>query len=186
MKKVMILMALVTQASIVNAQTKISFGPKAGVNFSVWTGEGSQGAAFRTGYYAGGFVSVPVSKSFSLQPELMYSLEGTDHNVTKYTDKYLRLPFLFQYRHSSGFHAEAGPQIGWLISTWAKMKNGDPDVDAKEMRAPLETSLGFGFGWQLKAGIGFNFRYNAGISGLGDNSKLKAANIGIGAYYAFR
>lgn len=185
MKKVILLMALMAPLCIVYAQTKIQYGPKAGVNFSVWTGEGSQGAAIRTGYYAGGFASIPVSKHFAIQPELMYSEEGTDHINMRYVDKYIRLPLMMQYRHPSGFHVEAGPQLGYLLSTWAYMKNGEPDLNAKEVRSPLETSLGFGFGWQLKAGIGFNLRYNAGISNLGDGSGLRAANIGIGAYYAF-
>ncbi|GEP95853.1 porin family protein [Chitinophaga cymbidii] len=185
MKKVMILAALLAPACIIKAQTKIQYGPKAGVNFSVWTGEGSQGAKFKTGFYAGGFVAVPVSKYFIIRPELMYSEEGTDHIAMKYEDKYIRLPLLAQYRHPSGFFLEAGPQLGWLLSTWAYQKNGEPDINAKDVRSQLETHLAFGFGWQLKAGIGFNLRYNAGISGLGDGTGLKSANIGIGAYYAF-
>lgn len=186
MKKVIILMALLVQVCFATAQNKVRFGLKAGANFSVWTGEGSAGTAFKTAFYAGGFASVPVSDRFAIQPELMYSSEGTDHTGLTYTDQYVRLPLLMQYRHASGFHVEAGPQLGWLFSSIGKQKNGEPDIEAKELRSPLETSIAFGFGWQMKAGLGFNLRYNAGITKLGDGSELRSGVVGLGAYYVFR
>lgn len=185
MKKVIILAALLAQVFVASAQEQVRFGLKAGANFSTWTGEGTAESSFKTSFYAGGFASVPVSKHFAIQPELMYSGEGVDHTLLTYTDHYIRMPLLIQYRHASGFHVEAGPQLGLLLKSTAKHKSGEPDTDANGVRRNLESSVAIGFGWQTKMGLGFNLRYNTGISPLGDGTVYKSQVIGIGTYYVF-
>jgi hypothetical protein len=73
-------------------------------------------------FHAGGFVNVPISDKFSIQPELLYSAQGENGksiDVTLQND-YINLPVMDKFYVSNNFTIEAGPQIGLLLS--AKIK----------------------------------------------------------------
>ena len=75
MKKVLILTISVLFAGAVNAQT---FGVKGGANFSniIKTGDENFNTEYKTGFNAGLFAEIPVVKSLSFAPELMFSQKG--------------------------------------------------------------------------------------------------------------
>src|SRR5512135_3364883 len=131
MKK-LVLLAL-TAASFASANAQVNFGIKAGANFATLTGSGVSNVSTLTDFHGGGFAHIPLFNTFYLQPEIMYSGEGakTTESGMDFTlnQGYLNVPVLFQYRHSSGFLAETGPQIGFLLS--AKVKSGGQSEDVK-------------------------------------------------------
>jgi hypothetical protein len=98
----------------------------------------------------------------------------------------LNIPLLLQY-NASGFIAETGPQIGFLMS--AKAKADDDDVDVKDFFESTNLSWAVGLGYQLPGGIGINARYNLGLSNIAktedDDFKYKANTIQIGLSYSF-
>jgi hypothetical protein len=103
------------------------FGVKAGVNFSnVYDEQGQDFVADgKTGFAAGGFLSIPIGKVIGFQPEVMYSqkgfkatgnLLGFGYNYTR-TSSFLDIPLLLQVKPVKGFALVAGPQFSYLLDT---------------------------------------------------------------------
>lgn len=72
--KKLFLTAAVAVSSLTFAQ---QFGAKAGMNVSTISDEGFDDTKSKVGYYAGVFMNVPVSESFSIQPEVLYNNLGS-------------------------------------------------------------------------------------------------------------
>ena len=68
-----------TQKADKSANQKATFGAKAGVNFSDITGPDVDSFTGRTAFHIGGVAEIPVSEVFSVQPELLYSAQGSDY-----------------------------------------------------------------------------------------------------------
>ncbi len=167
------------------AQSQVTFGVKAGLNVSSWTGDDADGTSSLTSFNGGGFVTIPVSSMFSVQPELLYSGEGVKVDGGKYTLGYINVPVLFQYRNS-GFIAELGPQLGLLTSAKAKADGGDSE-DVKDAFKSTNFSLAVGVGYKLMNGLGFNARYNLGLGNIidADGVDIKTSVFQVGAFFSF-
>lgn len=186
MKRVIVLLVCVT--SFVAANAQVNFGGKAGVNLATFSGD-VEDVKMKIGYHVGALVQIPVSESFLIQPELVFSAqgaksEGTEDDV-KANFNYLNIPIMAKYQSTSGFFAETGPQIGFLMS--AKMKAGDTDVDVKEYYKSTDFNWAFGLGYQMASGFGVNARYNLGLSSIYDedvdDEKVKNSVFQIGVFY---
>ena len=94
----------------------IKVGIKAGANLSTITD--SDDAKMKLGFHIGGFLEFKFSDVLSLQPELLFSMQGAkqdgDLSVTMNTD-YFNVPVLFKVKLVEGLSAEAGPQLGFLV-----------------------------------------------------------------------
>jgi len=129
---------------------------------------------------------------FSVQPELVYSMEGAkeeeDDVEIKINLNYINVPVLLQY-NSSGFFAETGPQIGFLTGAKTKVEFDDEEEeeDIKDELEGINLSWAIGLGYKLPSGFGFNARYNLGLSNIAkdgtDDDKLKVNTIQIGIFY---
>jgi hypothetical protein len=128
MKKYMLIICTLFLGVTVMAQTqKVKLGVKAGLNISSLTFDESElNASGKTGFTAGVMVEIPMAKNFSLQPELLYSQQGTkisfsDQEVTNSNYKstiklnYLNIPVMLKYYVIEGLSVQAGPQIGILL-----------------------------------------------------------------------
>lgn len=186
MKRVIVLLLCVTSFAAANAQ--VGFGGKAGVNLATFSGD-VEDVKMKIGYYVGGLVQIPVSESFIIQPELVFSAQGAksedSEDDVKANFNYLNIPIMAKYQSTSGFFAETGPQIGFLMS--AKMKAGDTDVDVKEYYKSTDFNWAFGLGYQMASGFGVNARYNLGLSSIYDedvdDEKVKNSVFQIGVFY---
>jgi hypothetical protein len=184
MKKIIVLLTLMTSLYFAKAQSRVQFGLKAGANFSGWTGEQAAGSSLKPGFHAGGFASIPLNASLAFKPELFFSGEGIKTASASYAVDYIKVPILLQYRHSSGFQIETGPQLGLLLS--AKLKSNGEEEDIKHQFLPLDASWATGFGYSLKSGLGFNLRYSFGLSKFASNEQpLRTAVISGGVSYVF-
>jgi hypothetical protein len=196
MKKVILGFAFIAVVASVKAQDAASgpaFGVKAGANFSnlkATMGDESESGDMKVGFHVGGFVNVPIGETFAFQPEVVFSQEGSKSEILG-TDvntnlSYINVPLLIQYR-ASGFFAETGPQLGFLIG--AKLKADDEDEDIKDQLETFNFSWGVGVGYQLTSGFGFGARYNFGLSNIAkegdDDNKLKASTIQVGIFKTF-
>ncbi len=94
---------------------------------------------------------------------------------------YVRLPLLFQYQHASGFHIEAGPQLGILVTEKATVIETKEEFDLDGQLTRVSTTLAIGFGYRMKNGLGLDFRYAKGIDNpIGSaNAKLVVASGGL-------
>jgi hypothetical protein len=158
---------------------QVKFGFKAGANLSNVGGKDAVGASSLIGFYGGVQAGIPLVSSLSLQPELLYSAQGTKVEVETSGDgdeiittkanmhlNYLALPVLLQYRHASGLFVQTGPQLSYLLS--AKVKANGQSEDLKDDFKKTDLSWALGVGYAIAGGkIGFNVRYNFGLTKLG-------------------
>ena len=158
----------------VKAQSK--FGIKAGTNIPDLAGDDvSSDIKNKIGFYAGGFVTIPVSENFTVQPELLWSNKGYKYNeLGEFTTtfNYIHIPVLIQY-HAKGFYAETGPQIGILITAKQKIESG-PNESIKDSFKSTAFSWGAGIGYQLPSGFGIGVRYNIGLGSISEESSIDA------------
>lgn len=187
MKKTMIIAAAILFSFAAKSQG-VHFGIKGGLNASELHGSGINDAKTKIGFHAGALAHIHTSNpSWGIQPELMYSLEGAKYNDDVKLDLgFLNLPVLVQYMFDNGFRIEAGPQLGFLMS--AKQKMGDNSEDVKDNLKSINFSIPVGIGYLTRSGLGFDARYNFGVSDLndmGEGNKVTGNNFQFGLFYQF-
>src|SRR5687768_5813335 len=173
MKKSLLLIVCAI-AIATTSQAQVRFGFKGGVNLANVNGD-LGGTKQKVGYFAGAQAKISVSDEFSIQPELVYSNQGTkleeDINYD-YNLNYLNLPVLFQYHTPFGLYAETGPQISYLIS--AKVKAEGQSADVKELFKSVDYGWAIGLGYQMQgSGLGLSARYNIGLARINDSEDEK-------------
>ncbi len=166
MKKLSFTVLMVTLSTFAMAQT-FSFGPKAGINISNYSG-GDINSDAKVGYHIGGLLNFGFGEIFSIQPEVLFSTQGAKvenaGSKTNYKINYLNVPVMLKFRIANGFYIEGGPQAGFRLS------ENIPDQTINDFAKQLDLSAGAGLGYQSDAGIGIGLRYMAGLSKVGDFS----------------
>ena len=167
MKKIIIFAA--TFFLLLNAKAQDAhFGIKAGLNASSLEYNNNSDMQTKIGFNAGFLAHIHTSNEmWAFQPELYYSSEGakSKSNSNVSTDLgYLNIPVLIQYMFDNGFRIETGPQVGFLMS--AKTKVGNNSNDFKNNLKSAVFSIPLGLGYVTTNGLGFDARYNFGISNI--------------------
>jgi hypothetical protein len=159
------ILLIVLSATLVTlpGNAQIQFGIKASANFSSLIGPDASVNGRKVGFQGGALVAIPIASSFSLQPEVNYSIQGNKAtpNGSAYiiTETYINVPVLIKYKRPSGFFAETGPQIGFLLS--ANISGGPGSGDIKPIYKPADLSWAFGLGYFVKSiNAGIDARYN--------------------------
>ena len=172
MKKTIIFAAtffLLLQAKAQHAH----FGIKAGLNASSLSYPDNSDMQSKIGFNAGILAHIHTSsKMWAIQPELYYSSEGAKSKSNSNESLnlgYLNLPVLIQYMFDNGFRLEAGPQVGFLIN--AKSKVGNTSTDIKDNMQSAVFSIPVGVGYLTTGGLGFDARYNFGISNINKSDR---------------
>ena len=171
MKKLILTALAVATFGFVSAQEEgIRFGAKGGLNIASISGDDTDDLDSRTSLHLGFVAEIPVTEKFAFQPELIYSAQGAafdlaGEDVTIALD-YLNLPLMGKFYVAEGLSIQAGPQIGFLLSS--KVKVDDEDEDLEDVNG-LDLGLNFGLGYQLDMGLFFDGRYNLGLSNLDDS-----------------
>ncbi|TLV03721.1 porin family protein [Dyadobacter luticola] len=164
MKKLLFAIALFFSVQTAFAQS-FSFGPKAGLNISNYTGGNIESDAL-VGYHLGGMLNFGLGRVFSIQPEVLFSTQGAkvDRGGTKSDFKinYVTLPIMLKFKSSGGFYFEFGPQVGFRASS------NVPDQTIDNFAKNLDLGGGVGIGYQSPIGLGIGARYVAGFSKVGD------------------
>ncbi len=164
------------------------FGIKGGVNLS--TLKNNDAYKYKTGFHAGVFSHIHLAKHVALQPELLYSSQGTESKSTlvdlRYNLGYLNLPVMFQYMFNNGFRLETGPQASLLVS--AKQKINSIETDIKDDLNSFDFGWGFGLGYISKSNFGIDARYNLGLTAVNEigTTDLKNSVFQIGVFYQFK
>ena len=185
------LLSFILLFSFAAGSAQVQFGLKGGLNFADIRGDFSNGYDSRTGFNSGAFLELPLTKKFSLKPEVVYSLQGADLYVENFIDgkielHYINIPVLAKYNIVKGLFAETGPQIGFLTSSKFKERsagweNGDLNVRKTDF------SWAFGLGYELPLGLGINGRYNLGINTTAPDKNVDQKNsvFQLGVFYKF-
>jgi hypothetical protein len=186
-KTILSVMLFACWAFTAHAQ-QLSFGVKGGLTLAKLTEFND--AKVRPSIFAGGFANIAFNESMSLQPELLYSGQGTKYEplnqMITYRLNYINIPVMFQYRIVPEFFLEAGPQLGFMVA--AKTHAGKVTVDIGDDTKAVDFGLGFGLGYQFPAGVGIAARYMFGLTNVFerslDDNKNSVAQIGM--FYTFK
>ncbi|PZX18607.1 outer membrane protein with beta-barrel domain [Breznakibacter xylanolyticus] len=179
---------------------QVSFGVKAGLNLSKYTvefGDESETSDNRISAAFGGFMNYQLSDKFSIQPELLISMEGGKEESSvegfdiKSTSKitFLNIPVMAKANIANGLYLEAGPQLGFKLSAKNEMEAAgqSKEEDIEDMKS-MNFALGIGAGYEMENGLGIGLRYNLGLSNLYDgegDGTYKINTINIGVSYKF-
>ena len=162
------------------------FGLKGGVNISQLHFNNNTPSDSKVGVNLGILAHIHTSKTWAIQPELLYSLEGAQkvgNSGINYNLNYLNVPVLLQYMFDNGFRLEGGPQIGFLLN--AKRKAGDVTVDDNGFKTTA-FSIPLGVGYLTSSGVGLDARYVFGVSNINDseNGPVIQSNVfQLGLFY---
>ena len=179
--------ALLTLALAPKAHAQ--FGVKGGVNFAELQGRSGEDASYKTFYHVGILYQAHLIGPLSIQPELQYSLQGSDLKgaFTDYKTKlhYFTVPVLAKVNLGPIF-VEAGPQFGYLVSanqsgqvqinsTNGSASYGQVSQDATDQYKRTDFSLAAGAGLKF-SNLSIGGRYVAGLNDINDAKNLTGVN----------
>lgn len=185
MKKIISSIIVLFLTSALFAQTEVQFGIKGGLNLANFKDADTRNSDARTGLHVGGLAHIHLSRSFAVQPEIMFSMQGGDNaNGTETKVNYINIPVLAQYMFADGFRLQTGPQLGILTSAENKTNNVESDVKDAVKKTDIAWSLGLSY--ITHTGIGFDGRYNLGLTDISkNNTDLKNRVWQLGVFYQF-
>lgn len=186
MKKMSFL--IVTLFFLVNAKAQLlHLGIKGGVNISNLHYNVNQPSDSKVAFNFGVLAHIHASKTWAIQPELIYSLEGAKETIANNTLifnlNYLNVPILLQYMFNNGFRLEGGPQIGFLLS--AKDKSGNSTVTTTRYQSTA-VSIPLGVGYLTSSGWGLDARYVFGLSNINNDKNgptIQSNVFQLGIFY---
>jgi len=210
MKKKFLLIPVVVFISTFSfAQSKISYGFRAGVSSADMRGDAVQSlnnvldfakdyvsTGSRTGFYTGTYVSIPLGNTFSVEPGLYYSEKGYQlkgslnvkgvsvlgvNAKAQLQLNYIDLPVLLK-ANMGGLQLFAGPQISYLLNSDLKVSAGALGFNLLSYKLPVTSQFNH---WDagLTAGIGYQFNNGLNLQASYDYGLSKVdANKQFSAY----
>lgn len=193
MKKIILSAMAVFAFGFTNAQ-ETKFGLKAGLNISnqKYEAEGiSVNANSIVGVQVGGFAEIKVADKFAIQPEVLFSTEGSkikaEGEEILFNLSYINVPVMAKFYPAPKFSIQAGPQLGFLVS--AKGKFNDEKVDIKDGYKSINFGLNLGAGYEFTDNFLVDVRYNFGLSDISETNeegiKTKGSVFSIAFGYKF-
>lgn len=195
------------------APSTVSFGVKAGISSSGIRGEAANkfndlvdlaGGTFTTknvtGFFAGGFATIPVTPGLSLEPGVYYSEKGYEMTgqlnskglgflsaggTAKLGLDYIDVPVLLKV-DVGGLQLFAGPQFSYLSKAnlhstagllGINLLNNDKDVTSSFNG--FDVGVTGGIGYTFSKGITLSASYDYGLSKIDANQNTKAYNNSI-------
>ena len=179
---------------VMRSEAQIQLGIKGGLNVSELmtskdqylfvNGNKQTVKNFPNSEWNGGLVvSIPLKKNFSLQPEVLYSVQGATAKPSygylvssseEYKLGYLNIPILLKYNSPVGVFLETGPQFGLLLN--AKVNEtvvGAAHTVSYDVKGQFKST---DIGWALGAGylspidLGIDIRYTLGLTNISNAS----------------
>jgi hypothetical protein len=202
--RIVLVLAATLLTGVLYAQSKTTFGVRAGVNFQNLTGQDDEGNKLnndlKMGFNAGVNAEIPVGIDFYLQPGLLFSTKGAQYDVAgvevKRSLSYLEVPVNFLYKPELGdgrLILGFGPYAAFAVG--GKIKSGNTEIDMEFGNEVGETKA-FDAGANLLAGYEFSnrfsFQLNAGLGLINmynrepGDSKTSLKNTGFGISVGYR
>jgi hypothetical protein len=199
----------VTMINVIHAQ--VSYGIRTGVNFAKWQGEDLQiiedlvdktegylETRGKTGWHLGGYVNIPINKTFSFEPGLAYSKKGYslmgDFQIpvlkslglnagARVQSHYIDMPLVLKANVVKGLNIYAGPQVSLLVRSTLNAKLGvlgisifNRGIGITERFNKADLGLTGGIGYQFNNGINIQAGYDHGLTTLDKNNNYAAYN----------
>lgn len=209
-KYIILTIILLLSFNLSAQETKLKYGLKAGINYAIFTPNidfsefDELDYSGKVGFYLGGYLNYELFKFLKIQPEILFSSQGSKtirktmvvpqlylEAKTRITESTLAIPVLLQLYPFKNFYIEAGPQFGYVISRNEKvteeMFTDYTGTFELQENCPYcdETSLGaaYGFGFSISNRIGINMRY---FEGFQENDEtIRPIVVYLGGSYRF-
>ncbi|CAM3605485.1 PorT family protein [Flavobacterium psychrophilum] len=193
LKGIMILLLLISISQKIfsqssNIDSKLKFGVKGGANFSNLYTDNVDDNNVLIGFNVGLFAKFPITKTFAIQPELLYTTKGAKLKYNNYfvngtsTFKlnYIELPVLLVINLTNNFNIHAGPYVAYLVDGKATNDAQGTLFDIEnnlknEDYSKFDTGLSVGLGYNTDR-IGFGVRYNYGLQKVGKERNFLGTN----------
>jgi hypothetical protein len=165
---------LITSSNVMSQDNKS--GLRGSLNLSNMYVDDVDDENLKPGFAVGVYFRNYISESVSIQPELNFSLKGTQINYNsflggsgkyRYNLSYIELPVLANFHVGESVYFSAGPYIATLVAVKVKDVDGDGSINSvEEYDRDNFNTLDYG----VAAGVGFDFaggtagfRYNYGL-----------------------
>jgi len=161
------------------------FGIKGGLNLTNLYVNDVSNEHMKVGFNAGVYAKLPVTRGFSIQPELLYTVKGAKENYNNFIQgtgeyrfnlNYLELPVLAVVNLAPNFNIHAGGYVAYLVS--ANVKNVDNNGTIQGA-SDLGTDNFQRWDAGLVGGAAFDIgnvtlgaRYNYGLRNIGKSGNL--------------
>jgi hypothetical protein len=220
MKRHILLIALLVVTSTSFAQSKPSFVFKGGYASSAIRGEamnsfnnlldytgGKVSTSNRSGFFAGGNVHIPVTRSFAIEPGIYYAQKGYEMKGSiglksiefvgadaraQLTSHYIDVPVLAKAT-IGGLQIFAGPQISYLSQADLRTTAGimgfnllNKKMDATEQFNRWDVGVTGGVGYQFNNGVNLSATYDHGLSRADANKNFEAYNQSFKIGFGYR
>lgn len=151
----------------------------------------------KSGIYIGGFINIPISSRYTIQPEILYSSQGGASTSLDYGDveiDYLSIMAAnkFYVGPNKGFHFNLGLGLDInLKNNFVNLFNGDGDGEI----SPFDVVVFGGIGYEFNFGLTLEARYKQGtvsvdFFGADDLYEEDGSNLNgvlqLGASYKFK
>ena len=189
-KKLTLIIFVLISANLI-AQNEITFGAKAGANFTGFHTGKSAGTNI-IGINIGGMAEYELSDSFSIQAELLYNTrggkvlgDGTNPNDFGFDAKlsYLDIPIQGKFYFIEKMSFDFGTQFGFLINEKAEFDSGE-EAELVGTKS-FDFSINGGFSYKFENNLIIQTRYNFGLSELFENERYKNSMISLSLGYYF-
>jgi hypothetical protein len=183
MKKLLFTFMCVGLLSINSKAQNIIYGATGGINIANVSGSYFDDFDARLGVNIQGFADFMVSKKFSIQPGIGFTMQGGvgkekndlgDIYKADMALNYVNVPITLKYYLIKGLALELGPQFGFLvdgkIKTEINSNDQKPTVtgteNARDYLETMDVSLNAGASYVFAKKYILIARYNAGLSDL--------------------
>jgi hypothetical protein len=180
MRKEFVVIVLVFCCFISQAQKRVSFGLKGGLNIANQIGNVGflvpSNDQSRFGVHVGVYSSISLTKKFSLQPEIIYSEQGAKNRTSpdfNVKSSYINLPIVLNYSLTRKLTFGTGPQFGFLLDASSKFMYPNANWYYQN-----DFSWIMGFSYHLPLDLNFSIRYAFGLSDI-INSQEIFRNVNI-------
>ncbi|MFI5193226.1 MAG: porin family protein [Chitinophagales bacterium] len=192
------------QQTSTESDLRPKFGIKGGLNLTNLYVDNVSDEHMKAGFNAGIFAKLPVTRGFSIQPELLYSLKGakdTYNNIVQGSGEYrfnlgyVELPVLAVINLARNFNLQAGGYAAYLVAANVKDVDNQGNINgATDLNADNFQRFDYG----LAGGLAFDIenmtigaRYNYGLGNIGKSGSLSgdltknSKNAGLSIYLGF-
>ena len=174
MKKVVFIALFTLTGITMHAQ---AFGVKGGFNFSNLSGDNTDDFNVSTNFHVGVLYEIELLDHVSIQPELIYSVQGAKRKNDEIKLNYFTVPAVLKIYLNDGFNIQAGPQVGMLLS---ESDNFEPFKS---------NTFDFGFTGGLEFfvtdGLFVQARYYYGTKGVSGNADISNRVVQASLGYIF-
>ncbi len=175
MKRLSLVLALVAFVVFSTEAQKFQLGVKGGLNIPSTDAFGFTGDVDGSGWHAGIFGLIKITK-IGIQPEVLYSsynfTDNTDNSETDFN--FVTVPIIAKLYLVQGVNIQAGPQFGILLDS--ESKNAGITLDNTGVLKDSDLSIAVGAGVDLPFGLNISGRYLIGVSDISDQDALGEIN----------